>query len=511
MPAAPRVAIGGFMLESNCHAPIATEAEFRAAVYAEGEDILADLARPAPRMPATLWGFWKAMNDAGDWVPVPLVMTSAGASGSVEQGFFDRTVDQMCRRLRAALPVDAVFLSQHGAAIATVEPDPDGVVFQRIRAVIGPDVPIVATLDLHANMSRRMVAEPDALVVYRRNPHVDMAERGADCADILRRMLAGMRTAKAYAKLPIIPPSVTQNTSEGPYADIIRHAESLIGGDIVNVSVASGFTSGDTPKAGMSVIVTTSGDAALADRVAREVATRAWADRARYVPQLTSLEEATRLALAVARDPALPPLLFADVADNPGGGGRGNTMWILEAFHRAGVTGCAVGIVNDPELAAEAHGLGVGARFEARFNRSETQAFSRPFTAAAEVMALSDGTVVGRRGMLAGRTQALGPSARLRLGGIDVVVVSLRNQLLDPAQIEQVGVDLKTVRSLVVKSRGHFRAGFDEQFSPDRIVEVDVPGLTTPVLAKAGLVNVPRPIFPLDAEVGWAPPASLVV
>ncbi|MCC7272063.1 MAG: M81 family metallopeptidase [Alphaproteobacteria bacterium] len=511
MTAAPRVAIGGFMLESNAHAPVATEAEFRAAVYAEDGGILEDLARPAPRMPATLCGFWRAMNAGGAWTPVPLVMTSAGASGPVEQGFFERVVDGICRRLRAALPVDAVFLSQHGAATATGESDPDAVVFERVRAIVGPEVPIVATLDLHANVSRRMVAAPDALVVYRRNPHTDMAERGADAAHILRRMLAGTRTARAFAKLPIIPPSVTQNTSEGPYADIIRHAEGLIGGDVLNVSVASGFTSGDTPKAGMSVIVTTAGDAALADRVARDVATRAWADRQRYVPRLTSLEEATARALAVGRDPALPPLLFADVADNPGGGGRGNTMWILEAFHRAGVAGCTVGIVNDPALAAEAHAKGAGARFEARFNRDETQAFSRPFAAPAKVMALSDGTVVGRHGMLQGRTQQLGRSARLRLGGIDVVVVSIRNQLLDPAQIEQVGVDLAQVRSLVVKSRGHFRAGFDERFTPERIVEVDVPGLTTPVLAKAGLVNVPRPIFPLDPDVQWTPPASFAV
>ncbi|MGE0722853.1 MAG: M81 family metallopeptidase [Alphaproteobacteria bacterium] len=507
----PRVAIGGFMLESNAHAPVATEAEFRSIVYFEGAEMTADLATAAPRSPATLVGFWRAMGAAGAWDPVPLIITTAGASGPAEQAFFDRTVEGMCARLKAALPVDAVFLSQHGAATATVEVDPDGVVFERIRAVVGPHVPIVATLDLHTNVSRKMVAVPDALVVYRRNPHTDMAERGADCADILCRMLGGMRTARAFAKLPLIPPSVTQNTSEGPYADIIRHAEGLIGGDVVNVSVASGFTSGDTPKAGMSVIVTTAGDAALAERVCRDVAMRTWADRQRYVPRLTSLEDATAMALAVGRDASQPPLLFADPADNPGGGGRGNTMFILEAFHRAGVQGCVVGIVNDPALAAEAHRLGAGAHFTARFNRDETQDFSKPFAAPAEVVALHDGTIVGRHGMLQGRTQRLGPTARLRLGGIDVVVISIRTQLLDPVQVEHLGVDLARIRSLVVKSRGHFRAGFDEQFTPDRIVEVDVPGLTTPVLAKAGLRNVPRPIFPLDPDVAWTPPASLLV
>lgn len=198
-------------------------------------------------------------------------------------------------------------------------------------------------------------------------------------------------------------------------------------------------------------------------------------------------------------------MLFADVADNPGGGGRGNTAYILSAFHKAGVMGCAIGPVFDPELAAEAHRLGMGATFEARFNRSETTTFSEAFTAPGKVVALSDGRFVGRRGMAAGRTLNVGPSAVIAVGGIQVVVTTIRHQALDPMYFESSGIDIGRLRSLVVKSRGHFRAAFDQFFPDDRIIEVDVPGLTTPVLQNVPWRQVPRPIYPLDPDMEWSP------
>jgi len=320
-------------------------------------------------------------------------------------------------------------------------------------------------------------------------------------------MLGGMRPKAALVKLPLIPPATSQNTAAGPYADIIAYGQTFLDHEILNVSVISGFSLGDTPKNGMSVIVTARGNAARARAVARDIGARLWSERHRYVANLTSIEDATAMALAAGRDPARPALLFADVADNPGGGGRGNTAWILEAFHKAGVEGAVFGIHNDPALAAEAHRLGKGARFSARFNRDETNAFSKPFAAEAVVEALSDGKLIGRRGIYAGRSVEIGPSALLRLGGIRVAVVSLRKQCAEPAMLEVLGVDLRSVRSLVVKSRGHFRAGFDDIFPPERIVEVDVPGLTTVVLSRVPYRNAPRPIFPLEPEMIWSVPA----
>lgn len=282
-----RIAIGAFMLESNGHAPVATRDQFESYGIFEGQALLDALAKPAPRAPGGLSGFQAAMNAGAPWEALPLLSVQGGASGNMDQDFFEACVTRMAAGLRAAMPVDGVFLALHGAATATAEPDPDGVLLDLVRGIVGADVPVIATFDLHANISERMARAADMLIGYRTNPHVDMVERG------------------------------------------------------------------------------------------------------------------------------------------------------------------------------------IGA----------------------------------------GRTITLGPTALLRLDGIRVAVITERRQLSDPAMLEHLGVDLSRVRSLVVKSRGHFRAGFDEFFPRDRIIEVDVPGLTTVVLSRVPWRHVPRPIWPLDPQMVWRPNA----
>ena len=204
---------------------------------------------------------------------------------------------------------------------------------------------------------------------------------------------------------------------------------------------------------------------------------------------------------------ALPALIFADVTDNPGGGRNGNTMWILEALHKANAKGVIVGIINDPDLAREAHELGEGANFNAIFNRHDVDSFSRTFEAEATVVRLMDGDCVGRCGFYAGRRMNVGPSALLDLGGIKVVVISIRTQCADPVFFEMMGLDIAEVRTVVVISRGHFRAGFDEFFGPDQVIEVDTPGLTSPILSRFDFQYLPRPVFPVDLDVEWRIPA----
>ncbi len=502
----PRIALGAFMLESNGHAPVATRAEFEATCWLEGEDLAADLARPAPRAPGGLTGFIRAMDGGRPWEPAFTFAAAGGASGKMEQPAFEEVCARLTARLRAAMPVDGVFLALHGAATATGDNDPDGTLLRQVRETVGPDVPVLATLDLHCNMSWEMVRHADMLCGFRTNPHVDQAERGAECAAVMRFMLGGGRPRMAYVKLPFIPPATSQNTAAGPYADAIAFGQRYLDHEVLNVSIVSGFSRGDTPKNGLAVMVTTRTDAARAQRVAQEIAAWIWSTRERWATNLTSIEEATRLALEAGRDVSRPSLLFADVADNPGGGGRGNTTWLLDAFLRAGVEGAVFGIHNDPLLAAEAHALGVGARFRARFNRDETNEFSHPLDAEAVAEALSDGEIVGRRGLYRGRAVSLGPSALLRIGGVRVAVVSQRRQLCEPRMVECLGVDLRQVRSLVVKSRGHFRAGFDDIWPPERIIEVDAPGLTTVVMSRVPWREVSRPIYPLDPDMAWAPP-----
>ena len=499
----PRIAVGGFMLESNGHSPLATREEFASNYIAAGDEMRVDWESEHPRCPATTSGFVERMSATGAWEPVPLYGAMVGASGPVEHTFFLEVVQQIEQRLRAAVPVDGVFLSLHGGAIGEKEGDPEGVILERVRTVVGKDVPIVATLDLHANVSEPMVRNCDVLVAYLTNPHMDMHERGEESAEHMRELLAGTRATAAMVKLPFIPPSVAQNTKSGPYADIIAYGQSRIDKRVMNVSVVSGFSLGDCAKNGMSITVTTRNDALHAAALAREIAQKAWDDRKRYIPRLTPLEAATRMALDCGRDPRKPALLFADVADNPGGGGRGNTVWILESFHKAGVQGALLGIVYDPALAAEAKRLGPNASFRARFNRDETHPLSGKFEADAQVIALHEGPLVGKRGISAGHTINLGLMALIQVGGIRVVVVSIRQQCKDIAMFECFGIDIAAARSVIVKSRGHFRAAFDIFFTDERIVEVDVPGLTTPILSRVPYRHVPRPIYPLDPEMRW--------
>jgi microcystin degradation protein MlrC len=505
-PVNPRVAVLGFSIECNKFAPPATKAHFIARTYLEGEAILEEARRPTPTMLPETPGFVAAMDAAGPWTPVGIALAMSEPNGPVEHGFFEELLDTIERRLKAALPVDGVYFCAHGAAITTEEDDPEGVLFERIRAIVGPGTPVVATFDLHANVSDRMVDMIDAFIGYRTNPHLDMRERGTEAAAALRELLAGAKTERVRLRLPIVPPTVTLLTAAGPYAEMIELGQRKITPAIMNVSVMGGFAYADTAKNGLSIIVTARGDRAAAASLATEIAQYGWDNRARFYPKLTSLDEAVGKALAAGRDPSLPALAFADVADNPGGGGRGNTMFLLRAFAEAGVKGALFGIIYDPPLAAEAHRHGLHYNFDAHFNRDETTKFSEPWSAPARIAALHDGDCVGRRGIYAGTRLALGPCAALAIGGITVVVVSHRVQCADPIFFEMMGLDIGKARAVAVKSRGHFRGGFDEFFGPDRIVEVDLPGLTSPMLNRFEWTRLPRPVVPLDDGVEFKPP-----
>ena len=496
---APRIGIIGLHLEANAFAPPTTEADFRAQCWAEGETVSTQARAPSSHLPAELPGFYRRMDETGEWVALPVAIWSAPPGGPIEQALFLHMLDSARRGLLAALPLDAVYVPSHGASSATGDEDSDGTLVAMIRAVVGPRVPIVVTHDLHCNVSERLVAAADSLIAYRTNPHVDMAARAAEAADMLRLMLAGTPTFKAFIRLPMTPPTVTLLTAEGPYADLIRDAEAMMAkradNGVLNASVTGGFVFSDLPKCGMTVNVTARSQQA-ADAAAKTLADRAWADRHRHTRTLLSVAEAVEVARS-----ANQTVIFSDSGDNPGGGGRGNTAWLLEALHDARVPGVVLGLFVDPALAAEAHALGHGAVFEARFNREPTE-FSRPFTAPARVTALTDGRGTGRRGTMAGRDFNLGPSARLTLqdSGLEVVVISLRRQCHEPRTLEMHGIDIGAARCVVVKSRGHFRAGFDEFAPPPRIHEVDTAGLTSPVLSNFAWRRLPRPVWPLDQD-----------
>ena len=499
----PRIGLLGFSIECNRFAPVATEADFRGRTWFEGEALLTEARSPAPRMLAELPGFVASMDAAGPWQPVPMLLAMAEPNGPVEQSAFDAMMRIWEAGLRRAGALDGVYTVLHGAGLTTGDDDPEGTLLALVRRIVGKDVPIVASLDLHANVSPSDVAALDGFVGYRTNPHMDMRERGIESAELLRRLLAGTRTHIARVRVPIVPPTVTMLTEPGapnrPYGEVIdlgqrRMAEAPYAGRVLNVSVMGGFAFADTPFNGLTAVVTAT-DKGAAEDLAQELAAAAWARRDAFQVRLTSIDEAVRLALAAGN----PPLAFADVADNPGGGGRGNTLHILRAFAEAGVPRAVLGLHCDPALAADAHAAGQGASLQAVFNRGLGESWTVP----ARVLALHGGAVTGRRGIFAGNSIDLGPMALLDVQGLRVAVATRRVQCADPAFLEVLGVKLREVASLVVKSRGHFRGGFDELFGPSQIIEVDAPGLTSPVLSRFQWTRLPRPVVPLDQDVSW--------
>lgn len=506
----PRIALLGFSIECNRFAPVTRERDFAIRTLMRGEEMLREARGEAPRMLGELPGFVADMDAAGPWEPVPIVLAMTEPNGPVDQAFFDRLMRDWEAGLRDAGKLDGVYCVMHGAALCTGDDDPEGTIQTMVRRIVGPGVPIVSSFDLHANVSDVDIETIDAFVGYRTNPHMDMRERGAESARILRQLMAGLKTHIAKVRLPIVPPTVTMLTGRDapnrPYGEVIDLGQELMqrppyAGRIVNVSVMGGFAYADTPFNGLTAVVTAV-DREAAEALATELAEAAWARRDQFYPKLTPLDEAVRLAVGTA-DPSRAALIFADVADNPGGGGRGNTMYILEAFAEAGVRDAIVGLIYDAPLANEAHSLGDGATFEARFNRQPESEFSKPFAARATVRRLHPGPIRCRRGIFAGGTVDVGPSAALDIGGIVVVVISQRVQCADPAFFEAFGLDIGAARVVVVKSRGHFRGGFDEFFKHEQVVEVDAPGLTTPILHHFDWKYLPRPVIPLDQYVQW--------
>jgi microcystin degradation protein MlrC len=484
----PRIAILGFHLESNAFAAPSGEVQFRSLCYVEGDAITREARKDPSSLPAEVPAFYTEMDRLGPWTPVPILVTAAEPGGPVDEGFFQRTLAAMRKGLAAAGRIDAVYISNHGGMVSTGGPDPDGELYEMVRTAVG-GVPVIATVDLHANISERMVANVEALVSYRTNPHMDQQDRAIDAARLLRGFLAGKKSRRGFVRLPLTPASVTLLTREGPYADAIAYGQAKVGNGVLDVSIVGGFVFSDTPKNGVAIVVNGEGGADVRG-AALDIARRIWSERGRFVKRLTSMED----AIASRQN----GFIWSDAGDNPGGGGSGQTTTLLRKLCEARAPGVLYGMFFEPQIAAAARG------------KSEiTARFTEGFTVPAKVLKTTDGQCVGRRGIWAGRALDLGPTCALQIGGVTVVCVSRRKQCADPVFFEMHSLDIRGARTVVVKSRGHFRGGFDEFFPPERVVEVDTPGLTSPVLERLQFKGLPRPVFPLDPDVAWTPRAAL--
>ena len=462
------VFIAGFQHETNTFAP--TKADWAAfeegagfPPYRRGPEVVE--AYRGKGLP--IGGFIDAAEARG-WSLWPSVWAGANPSAHVTREAFERIAGEILEdlaRAQRAGRVDAVYLDLHGAAVAEHLDDPEGELLARVRAAVGTQVPIVASLDLHANVSARMLEAADALVAYRTYPHVDMADTGRLAATLLARRIArGRREPIAVRRLDFLLPLNVQSTMTAPADAVYDRLRALDAAHGTVLSFATGFPAADIAECGP--VVWAYGDAAEA--AVDALFARIDQPRAQWRLDLKTPDEAVQAALALA-DAATGPVVIADTQDNPGAGGDSNTTGMLHALLAAGAGRrfpgqVALGLLADPAAAAAAHAAGEGARIDPRLGRSVPtwggQSSDPPVAVQATVRALSDGEVVLLGPMGLGGTVTLGPCACLEVQGVRVGVSTRKTQVLDRELFRFLGIEPEQMRVLVLKSSVHFRADF---------------------------------------------------
>lgn len=456
---APRILIAGFQHETNTFAPSkATYASFERGegfpAMARGNDVLAlrDVNIP-------VGGFIQAAQRYG-WSLQPVIWAGASPSAHVTEDAFERIAGEIVAAARAG-GFDAIYLDLHGAMVAEHADDGEGKLLARLRAAIGPDVPLVASLDLHANVTQRMLDAADALVAYRTYPHVDMAETGVRAAELLQPLLAGGRRWHAAARrLPFLIPINGMCTMLEPARGLYAALGELEAAGVVSLSFAPGFPAADFPECG-PVIWGYGDDEAAAEAAVQALYDRMLAEEAAWEVPFLSPDDAVREAMRMAEG-ATRPVVIADTQDNPGAGGDSNTMGMLRALLRNEAQGAAIGLIWDPAAAAAAHRAGVGAVIDVALGGVSGVPGDEPLQARFAVLTLSDGVCRFGGPMMHGMLADVGPVALLGIGGVQVVVSGGKAQMLDRNLYRVGGVEPEAMKILVNKSSVHFRADFQD-------------------------------------------------
>ena len=455
-----RVAIGGFLHETNTFAP--TPARYdnfeQGGGYlplSRGDEILTRCGG----VNLGISGFVDYAKEAG-WELVPLLWTGAIPSAHVEKQAYEAIAGELAERLSAAGSLDGLLLDLHGAMVAEHVDDGEGELLARLRAVTGPDLPIAASLDLHGNVTRQMVDLADVLVAFRTYPHIDMAETGYRAAAQLDRLMArGRPFAKAFRQVPFLIPIPWQCTMIEPAGSLYEDVRAAEAGPVSSASILTGFPAADFEDCLPSVLAyaeTQEEADAAADRLER-----AFLDReTRFAGKAYSPAEAVREAARLA-DGANRPVVIADTQDNPGAGGDSNTTGMLRALIDAGVERAATGLMVDPEAARAAHEAGEGAEIAIALGGHSNIPGDAPLEGTFRVERISDGRFVATGPYYGGAQMNLGPSACLSIGGIRIVVSTFKSQLADREMYRFVGIDPEKQAILVNKSSVHFRADFE--------------------------------------------------
>ena len=449
-----RIAAGGFQHETNSFAPGCTDYTLFAEAdgwpaLCSGDAMFEAFSHP---MNVPISGFLDTAWEHG-WYIEPLTWASATPGGLVTTDAFDRISGLICEGLLAsAKDLDGVYLDLHGAMVVEDFQDGEGELLRRVRAVVGPDLPIVVSLDLHANVTRAMVEHADVLEYYRTYPHIDMGSTGARAADMLAHLVkTGERPKKSFHKLDFLTPVTAQCTMMEPAKSLYELLEALPA-DVTSASIATGFAPADIEECGPSVVAYGTG----ADKFAAHLRDEFVAREGKFQAKLWPPDEV--VAYAMNHD---GPIVVADALDNPGGGAPGDAIGLLKAMIEGGAESAVMAVLWDPAAAETAMKAGEGAEIMLTLGAHSGGA---PGEEPLEVMAVVERTnqtsVHATGPFYQGAEIDLGASVLLRIGGVHVVVGSRRVQCADRAMISHFGLRPEVMRLVAVKSAVHFRADF---------------------------------------------------
>ncbi len=486
-----RIALAGLMHESNTFAESPTTfRHFQEAKLHYGQDVISIWKDAHHEM-----GGFIAGAEAHGFDPVPILMGWATPSGPVTEEAFEKIVGDIIRGLKEAGHLDGLLLALHGAMVCRAYPDADGETLARLRAELGPDFPIVITLDLHTNISPRMVAHSTATITYRTCPHVRQRDRGLEAAELIARTIHGeVRPVQAVRKPPLLPHILKQVTESGPMAEIVAEVErvSRLPG-ILSASFAAGYIYADVAEMGPTALVVADQDAERAEKEVQKLADFVWERREALNANLPDPETAVREAAAEPNG----PVSLMDCGDNIGGGSPGDATILFAEILRQKVPDCLV-LLFDPDAVQSCITAGVRKPARLSVGGKTDDRHGDPISIAGTVRLIADGRYIEpepRHGGLRFGDTGLTAVVETSEGHL-VVLTSLRESPTSLHQVLSLGIRPETRRIIVVKGAVAPRAAYEPISS--KVIAVNTPGVTAANPEDFTYRHRPKPLYPLD-------------
>jgi microcystin degradation protein MlrC len=488
-----RIAVGGLSHETNTYAVAST------GMTTEDRFFTLSGERIREQFSGSGWAIGGVLDECarrGDDA-IPTFFAWAEPSGTIDADTYLALKVRLLDAIGAAMPVDAVALELHGAGVVEGIDDLEADIGAAIREIVGPDTPIAGTLDLHGNATPAMASTYDLLLGCHLYPHTDLYDRGVEAVELLHRIVDdGLRPVIHVEQLPMLMPTTTTD-GDSPAARanaVCATIEARPG--VIDCTLMHGFPYTDVPDTGASIIAIADGDRRLASEVGNEMARWVWANREDFRSENDTPESAVRKAANATAH----PVVINETSDNPGGGTPGDGTHLLRAMLDAGLTDACFGFISDPEVVDAAIAAGVGNTVKVHLGGKHDDLHGSPIQLEGLVRCITDGRFV-LRAMLAGLELDLGPSVRLTVDGVDVVVMSKPFQTIDPEVFLLHGIDVTRYKVIGLKSSQHFRAGFRDLAA--QIVTADSPGLTTARVEVFDHVRLARPTWPIDPKAQY--------